>query len=79
MRGGSEKIDYESLFDFRKVKVDKEKFFNLVKSHLDPLLFLMPKKIHFVTSEDEFDEIIEEEDYSECHSFFLMNNWVYVC
>lgn len=44
-------VDYNNLFDFGTLKVDKEKFFNIVKNCLDKTLFLMPNKIYFISTE----------------------------
>ena len=56
-------IDFDNLFDFGSFKVNKEKFFNILKNSLDDILFLMPDKIYFISNEDELDELLNSDDY----------------
>lgn len=54
------KIDYNNLFDFGSLQVDKNKFFDMLDC-LEKILFLMPKKIYFISNEEELDKLIREE------------------
>lgn len=69
-------IDYDTLFDFGSLKVDKEKFFNVVKNNICKELFLMPDKIYFISNEEELDKLLDE---YETHSMDINNmlgiNW----
>lgn len=56
-------INYENLFDFGSLQVDKEKFFNILKNSLEDILFLMPQKIYFISNEEELDNLLSSDDY----------------
>lgn len=65
-------IDYDQLFDFGSLNVDKHKFYKILNENIDKLLFLMPEKIFFISSEEELESILNEEEY--CDEDFDMEN-----
>ena len=73
------KINYDELFDFGSLKVDKEKFFNVLKNSVEDILFLIPQKIYFISTEEELDTLIEEEYCTQDMDFnnTLGINWLY--
>lgn len=54
-----ENINFEEIFKFGVQEVDKERFFNILKT-LDLRLFLMPEKIYFINNEEEYSKLVEE-------------------
>lgn len=56
------KIDYNNLFDFGSLQVDKKQFFDILDECLEKILFLMPNKIYFISNEKELDKLTEEYD-----------------
>lgn len=71
-------IDLENLFDFGSLKVDKERFFKIIKENLDDLLFLMPNKIYFISNEEELDRLLcEYELQSLDYNNVLGTTWLY--
>lgn len=58
-------INYENLFDFGSLQVDKEKFFNILKNCLEDILFLIPQKIYFISNEEELDNLLSSDDYMQ--------------
>lgn len=73
-------INYEELFDFGSLNVDKEKFFNVLKNSVEQILFLMPKKIYFISTLEELNELLDTEEYC-CQSMDFENhlgiNWIF--
>ena len=65
-------INYDGLFNFGTLKVNKEKFYKILKEVIDPILFLMPEKIFFVSSEKELDDLMDSDEY--CSHYMDMNN-----
>lgn len=55
-----EDINFEDLFDFGSQEVDKEKFFNLLRSSLDNNLFIIPNKLYFINNQEELDNILDK-------------------
>lgn len=53
-------VDYENLFDFGSLKINKKKFFNIIKNDLEKILFLMPEKIYFVSSQEELSVLLKK-------------------
>ena len=56
-------INFNELFDFGSLKVDKQKFFNVLKNSIEDILFLMPKKVYFISNEKELDDLLNIEEY----------------
>lgn len=71
-------INFDRLFHFGSFKVDKNKFYNLLKC-LDEILFLMPQDVYFISNEEELDNLLKMERY-KCQSMNFKNtlgiNWV---
>ena len=59
-----ENLNFDEIFHFGTFKLDKERFYELLKQ-LDPILFLMPRKIYFISNEEELEKL--EAKY-ECQS-----------
>lgn len=62
-------INYDNIFCFGSVDIDKENFYKIIKEKLDPILFLTTKKIFFISSNEEVEEVfknikIRERDYN---------------
>lgn len=72
------KIDYDNLFDFGSMKVDKDKFLKIAKNNLDELLFLMPKKVYFISNEKELDDLLDEYELQSLdYNNVLGTTWLY--
>lgn len=74
------KVDYDDLFDFGSLKVDKDKFLKMLNDNIEKTLFLMPKKIYFISTKEELNLLTSKEEY-ESQSMDFKNvlgvNWTY--
>lgn len=66
-------VNYENLFDFGSLKINKKKFFNIIKNDLEKILFLMPEKIYFVSSQEELSALIKK---YKTQSLSLNVDWI---
>lgn len=70
--------NFDDIFDFGSTKVDKNKFFKILKNSLEEILFLMPQKIYFISTSEELERLLDVEEYSCQHMDYENNlgiNW----
>lgn len=73
-------INYDELFDFGSFDLDKNKFYKILNKNIDNILFLMPKKIFFISSDEELENLLNNEDYIDMDfdiENYLGQNWSY--
>lgn len=73
-------VNFNNLFDFGSLKIDKELFFKVIENNLDENLFLMPQKIFFISSEEELYNLLSRTEYELQGMDFNKNlgiNWSY--
>lgn len=71
-------INYNELFNFGSLNVDKNKFYKILNENIDNLLFLMPRKIFFISSDEELENLLNNEDYVDSEfdiENYLGQNW----
>lgn len=66
------KLNYDKIFDFNSLIVNKEKFYKILDENVDKLLFLMINKVLFISSQEELDKYLDIEEY-ELQSFDIDN------
>lgn len=70
-----ENRNYDELFNFGSVNVDKKKFYSVLDKYIDKLLFLMPVKVFFVSFAEEVEDIIDDIS-PECDFCLDMDNFL---
>lgn len=55
-----EELDFEDVFQFNSLPVDKERFYRVFKECVDVNMLMIVDKVVFINSEEEYDALIEE-------------------
>ena len=66
-----ENIDYDNIFDFGSLNVDKENFYKILKEKVNPILFSSIKKVLFISHREELRKTEDYKgDYGVHHDSF---------